>query len=141
MPKSVITAAICLFVVFMAPLAFSDSDSPTRAAIPSLFFLAMFHTDSIITVAGLPRMSFQAGLPNVAAYFTIVRLLGPCSVYAVYKKHQQDGKGSHDDLLSLCWDGEHYFVGLQHPGLSCAAAVSVVEAIGTMMNVSISIRH
>jgi hypothetical protein len=68
---------------------------------PFAIFLAMFHTNSIITVAGLARMSFQAGLSNVAAYFAIVRLLGPCSVGAVYKKHQQDGKGSHDDLLSL----------------------------------------
>jgi hypothetical protein len=69
---------------------------------PSLFFPAMLHTDSIITAAGLPRMSFQAGLLDVAAYFAIVRLLGPCSVGAVYKKHQKDGKGSHDDLLSRC---------------------------------------
>ena len=81
----------------------------------SLFFLAMFHTNSIITVAGLPRMSLQAGLSNVAAYFAIVRLLGPCSVGAVYKKHQQDGKGSHDDLLSLCCDGGHYCVGIWRP--------------------------
>src|SRR3954451_23188924 len=66
------------------------------------FFPAMLHTDSIITAAGLPRMSFQAGLLDLAAYFAIVRLLGPCSVGAVYKKHQQDGKGSHDDLLSCC---------------------------------------
>ena len=68
---------------------------------PSLFFLAMFHTNSIITVAGLPRMSLQAGLSNVAAYFAIARLLGLCRVGAVYEKHQQDGKGSHHDLLSL----------------------------------------
>ena len=74
----------------------------TPDAHPSLFFPAMLHTDSIITAAGLPRMSFQAGLLDVAAYFAIVRLLGPCSVGAVYKKHQQDGKGSHDDLLSCC---------------------------------------
>jgi hypothetical protein len=69
---------------------------------PSLFFLAMFHTNSIITIAGLARMSLQAGLSNVAAYFAIVRLLGPCSVGAVYKKQQQDGNGSHDDLLLCC---------------------------------------
>ena len=74
----------------------------TPDAHPSLFFPAMLHTDSIITAAGLPRMSFQAGLLDVAAYFAIVRLLGPCSVGAVYKKHQKDGKGSHDDLLSCC---------------------------------------
>ena len=74
----------------------------TPDAHPSLFFPAMLHTDSIITAAGLPRMSFQAGLLDVAAYFAIVRLLGPCSVGAVYKKQQQDGKGSHDDLLSCC---------------------------------------
>jgi hypothetical protein len=84
--------------------------SPWAGCRPSLFFLAMFHTNSIITVAGLARMSFQAGLSNVAAYFAIVRLLGPCSVGAVYKKHQQDGKGSHDDLLSL-----HYCVGIWRP--------------------------
>jgi hypothetical protein len=82
---------------------------------PSLFFLAMFHTNSIITVAGLPRMSLQTGLSNVAAYFAIVRLLGPCRVGAVYKKHQQSGKGSHDDLLSLCCDGGHYCVGIWRP--------------------------
>jgi hypothetical protein len=86
-----------------------------RAAIPSLFFPAMFHTDSIITVAGLPRMSFKARLLNIAAYFAIVRLLGPRSVGAVYKQHQQDGKGSHDDLLSLCCEGGHYFVGIWRP--------------------------
>jgi hypothetical protein len=96
----------------------------------------MFHTDSIITVAGLPRMSFQAGLLNVAAYFAIVRLLGPCSVDAVYKKHQQDGKGSHDDLLSLCWDGGHYFVGLQHPGLSRAAAMVDLRRLETIRALS-----
>jgi hypothetical protein len=87
----------------------------TPDAHPSLFFPAMLHTDSIITAAGLPRMSFQAGLLDVAAYFAIVRLLGPCSVGAVYKKHQQDGKGSHDDLLSLCCDDEHYCVGIWRP--------------------------
>jgi hypothetical protein len=86
-----------------------------RAAIPSLFFPAMFHTDSIITVAGLPRMSFKARLLNLAAYFAIVRLLGPRSVGAVYKKHQQDCKGSHDDLLSLRCDGGHYFVRIWAP--------------------------
>jgi hypothetical protein len=43
------------------------------------FFPTMLHKDSVITAAGLPRMSFQAGLLNVAAYFAIVRLLGPCS--------------------------------------------------------------
>jgi hypothetical protein len=59
----------------------------TPDAHPSLFFPAMLHTDSIITAAGLPRMSFQAGLLDLAAYFAIVRLLGPCSVGAVYKKH------------------------------------------------------
>ena len=84
--------------------------SPWAGCRPSLFFLAMFHTNSIITVAGLARMSLQASLSNVAAYFTIVRLLGPCSVGAVYKKHQQDGKGPHDDLLSL-----HYCVGIWGP--------------------------
>ena len=87
----------------------------TPDAHPSLFFPAMLHTDSIITAAGLPRMSFQAGLLDVAAYFAIVRLLGPCSVGAVYKKHQQDGKGSHDDLLSLCCDGGHCCVGIWRP--------------------------
>src|SRR3954469_13605919 len=69
----------------------------TPDAHPSLFFPAMLHTDSIITAAGVPRMSFQAGLLDVAAYFAIVRLLGPCGVGAVYKKHQQDDEGSHDD--------------------------------------------
>jgi|tagenome__1003787_1003787.scaffolds.fasta_scaffold20815418_2 hypothetical protein len=68
-----------------------------RAAIPSLFFSAMFHTDSIITVASRPRMSFKARLLNLAAYFAIVRLLGPRSVGAAYEQHQQNGKGSHDD--------------------------------------------
>ena len=51
----------------------------TPDAHPSLFFPTMLHKDSVITAAGLPRMSFQAGLLNVAAYFAIVRLLGPCS--------------------------------------------------------------
>src|SRR5215217_2685611 len=75
----------------------------------------MFHTDSIITVAGLPRMSFKARLLNLAAYFAIVRLLGPRSVGAGYKQHQQNGKGSHDDLLSLCCESGHYMVGIWRP--------------------------
>jgi len=81
-----------------------------RAAIPSLFFSAMFHTDSIITIAGLPRMSFKARLLNLAAYFAIVRLLGPRSVGAAYEQHQQNGKGSHDDFLPLRCESGHYIV-------------------------------
>src|SRR6478752_2801598 len=46
--------------------------------ISSLFFPAMVHADNIVSVAGLPRMSFQAGLLKIAACFAVVRLLGAC---------------------------------------------------------------
>jgi hypothetical protein len=42
-------------------------------------------------------------------------LLGPRGVGAVYKQHQQNGKGSHDDLLSLCCESGHYIVGIWRP--------------------------
>src|SRR5262245_53205353 len=69
---------------------------------PSLLFPAMVHADAILSIAGCPRMIFQASLQLIAAYFAIARLLGSrCGVGTVCgKQHQQNGNGSHDRLLS-----------------------------------------
>jgi hypothetical protein len=51
--------------------------------ISSLFFSAMVHADDIVSVAGVARMSFQAGSLEISARLAAARLLGSCrSVHA-----------------------------------------------------------
>src|SRR5258705_11142984 len=73
----------------------------------SVFFTAMVHTDTILSVTGCPRMIFQAGLQLIAACFAIVRLLGSyCGVGTVCgKQHQQNGNGWHDHPLKVKMQG------------------------------------
>ena len=69
----------------------------TPDAHPSLFFPAMLHTDFIITAAGLPRMSFQAGLDGLTVATALVALwlsaTGAARAQDILKELEQNEQG------------------------------------------------
>src|SRR6266567_3568384 len=67
-----------------------------------LFPLARFHADLIFGLAGLSRIIRRAGALLIATLFATARVFGPRRSVSAPKPHedQNDGNGSHDDLLS-----------------------------------------
>src|SRR6266568_1223410 len=67
-----------------------------------LFPLARFHADLIFGLAGLSRIIRRAGALLIATLFATAGFFGPCRSVGAAKPHedQNDGNGSHDDLLS-----------------------------------------